>query len=244
MNRQEKNRKRAHSQEDRKLDVLAAFLDGLAEDGAMNLEELDGFFAALHCCPELVLPSEYLPEVFGSDDLDSEDLFVNEEHAKLMLGLIMDHWNTVGNAFCTKEFFLPLLLEDDQGKARGNDWAIGFLRGVWMRRDTWREILEDENKAGWFVPIFALAHENDPDPEMRPYKDLVTEEQKENLLAGVSAAVTAMYRYFEPHRKREAAGMRKRATPRRREPRIGRNDPCYCGSGKKYKRCCGALKVN
>jgi SEC-C motif-containing protein len=25
----------------------------------------------------------------------------------------------------------------------------------------------------------------------------------------------------------------------RTEPRIGRNDPCPCGSGKKYKRCCG-----
>jgi hypothetical protein len=24
-----------------------------------------------------------------------------------------------------------------------------------------------------------------------------------------------------------------------RHPRIGRNDPCICGSGKKYKKCCG-----
>ncbi len=28
-------------------------------------------------------------------------------------------------------------------------------------------------------------------------------------------------------------------TFRREEPRIGRNDPCPCGSGKKYKKCCG-----
>lgn len=26
----------------------------------------------------------------------------------------------------------------------------------------------------------------------------------------------------------------------RTEPKIGRNDPCHCGSGKKYKKCCGA----
>ena len=25
----------------------------------------------------------------------------------------------------------------------------------------------------------------------------------------------------------------------REEPKIGRNDPCPCGSGKKYKNCCG-----
>jgi SEC-C motif domain protein len=26
-------------------------------------------------------------------------------------------------------------------------------------------------------------------------------------------------------------------------PQAGRNDPCPCGSGKKYKRCCGAGKI-
>ena len=25
------------------------------------------------------------------------------------------------------------------------------------------------------------------------------------------------------------------------EKKMGRNEPCYCGSGKKYKHCCGAL---
>jgi SEC-C motif domain protein len=29
-------------------------------------------------------------------------------------------------------------------------------------------------------------------------------------------------------------------TIRREEPKIGRNDPCSCGSGKKFKKCCGA----
>jgi len=32
------------------------------------------------------------------------------------------------------------------------------------------------------------------------------------------------------------------ATIRRDEPKLGRNDPCYCGSGKKYKKCHGASK--
>jgi preprotein translocase subunit SecA len=29
-------------------------------------------------------------------------------------------------------------------------------------------------------------------------------------------------------------------TVRREEPKVGRNDPCPCGSGKKYKKCHGA----
>jgi preprotein translocase subunit SecA len=46
----------------------------------------------------------------------------------------------------------------------------------------------------------------------------------------------------ESHMKRiiEAADkLRKPETRRLAEPKIGRNDPCPCGSGKKYKKCCG-----
>lgn len=28
-------------------------------------------------------------------------------------------------------------------------------------------------------------------------------------------------------------------TVRREDPKVGRNDPCPCGSGKKFKKCCG-----
>ena len=31
----------------------------------------------------------------------------------------------------------------------------------------------------------------------------------------------------------------KESTTIRKEKKIGRNDPCPCGSGKKYKKCCG-----
>jgi len=229
---------------DAKLETLGEFLDQLSDDGAMDLEELDGFFTALHCCPELVPPSEYLPEILG-DGLENEEIFPNPEAAQLFMGLVMHHWNAVGDALRLGDFFLPLLLEDDEGKSYGNNWSIGFLRGADLRRDLWKEILEDEeDKAGWFVPIFALAHEEDPDPEMRPYKERMTEEQREKLLAGVSVCVTEIYKYFAPHRRLKAEVIREQALFGKRAPKIGRNDPCYCGSGKKYKKCCGALKVN
>ncbi len=41
------------------------------------------------------------------------------------------------------------------------------------------------------------------------------------------------------------AALRTPAAPVRREgPSVGRNDPCPCGSGKKYKKCCGAARVS
>lgn len=38
--------------------------------------------------------------------------------------------------------------------------------------------------------------------------------------------------------KRERLGSVKYAPDRRPAPKLGRNDPCFCGSGKKYKHCC------
>jgi preprotein translocase subunit SecA len=37
----------------------------------------------------------------------------------------------------------------------------------------------------------------------------------------------------------EAAAAQAKAKPVRTGPKVGRNDPCTCGSGKKYKNCCG-----
>ena len=44
---------------------IAVMLERSRDKGAMNLEMLDGFFAALICSPDLVPPSEYLREIWG-----------------------------------------------------------------------------------------------------------------------------------------------------------------------------------
>ncbi|WP_461810600.1 SEC-C metal-binding domain-containing protein [Faecalimonas sp.] len=44
---------------------------------------------------------------------------------------------------------------------------------------------------------------------------------------------------FTPERKKELYREQKQSGTIRKEKKIGRNDPCPCGSGKKYKKCCG-----
>ena len=44
---------------------------------------------------------------------------------------------------------------------------------------------------------------------------------------------------FTPERKRELYKEQKNSGTVRKEKKVGRNDPCPCGSGKKYKKCCG-----
>lgn len=234
--------------EDPKLEALGELLDQLEADGAMDLEELDGFFTALHCAPQMVPREEYLPEIFGTgESLDNQEIFSGPDSAKLMWNLIFHHWNSVKEVLSSAEAFVPLLLEDDEGRVHGNNWARGFMRGVGLREDLWEELFDDEHKYEWIAPIITLNYEHHPDPALRPWQTPWTEEEREVLLKDVSKGVSELYRHFAKHRAAHTAMQtlkRSALSPEQPIQKIGRNDPCYCGSGVKYKKCCGGSKVN
>jgi uncharacterized protein len=174
---------------DAEFERLSGILGRFDNKQPMNLEQLDGFLAALICGPEIVRPSEYLPVIYGSD-MVLEDSFGSQSVLQDFLSLIMRHWNVIADTLHSGDVFLPLLLEDENGISHGNDWAKGFLRGMELRRADWAILLDDEKHGGWLVPIFALAHENDPDPEMRPYKGAIGAEEREKLIVGASRLIS------------------------------------------------------
>ncbi len=55
-----------------------------------------------------------------------------------------------------------------------------------------------------------------------------------------AAALAASHAQQEQAANTPVGGPTKPTTVRRTQPKVGRNDPCPCGSGKKYKHCCGA----
>lgn len=220
---------------DAELDRLTDFLDAIGST-AMNLEMLDGYFAALICGPEMVSPSEYLPQIWGEDFS-----FESNAQATDMMGLIMRHWNTIASALLhaleEPDVYLPVLLEGGDGVAHGNDWAQGFIRGVHTRPGSWRDLIDNDEHCGPMLPIMLLAHENDPDPALRPPP--VAADKREELIDMMIASLTMIYRFFEPHRW--SLAQTPLDVPLRREgPKIGRNDPCPCGNGRKFKHCCGS----
>ena len=221
------------------LDHLSEILERLGNDHSMNLEQLDGFFAALICGPELVPPSKYLPKICGSPTF-----FEDTPSAHEFFSLIMRHWNAVADTLNSGEVYLPLLLEDESGIALGNDWANGFLRGMELGKDDWDLMLDDEDHGGSLFAIFALANENNPDPEMRPYKDPISADLRETLIAGVAAGTMQIYRYFKAQRFLVNDPLGNMPDSLRTMPKIGRNDTCPCGSGKKFKQCCGKITLH
>jgi uncharacterized protein len=224
---------------DVEFDLLGEFLRNCKGGKAMNIEQLDGFFAALIAGPELVMPSEYNREVFGGEMADTCE-FSNLEEANQILGLMMRHWNAIAWTLSNDEVYVPMLLEDEHAVAHGNDWARGFMRGMQMRHDGWAELINDEDSGGCLVPMMMLYHEHDEEPELRPKP--ITPEKREDIIAHMAAGLVGSYRYFRAHRRANVVAFA--PEPSRTFTKVGRNDPCPCGSGKKYKKCCGTATVN
>jgi yecA family protein len=85
---------------DAELDRLGDFLKGCKGDRSMNIEELDGFFAALIAGAKTVMPSEYYPEVFGGEMADTCE-FESLDQANEILGLTRRTTAKVGrNEMC------------------------------------------------------------------------------------------------------------------------------------------------
>lgn len=201
-----------------------------------NTEALDGFFAALSCCPELIKPSEYMPVIQSGKTTDDHLEFEDIDEAQRFMGLVTKHWNFVNSKLNQAVAYMPLILEDEDGNFGGNDWANGFLTGIDLRRDIWSEIVNDEENGGSMVPIWALAYEHHPDADMRPFEEPIDDEKREDLIVAAAAGVIRMHDYFIGHRDEYLPDDQSFIRPHRK---VGRNEPCPCGSGKKYKKCCG-----
>lgn len=228
---------------DAELERLSSILKRFGDKRAMNLEQIDGFLSALICSPDLVPPSEYLPKIWGGN-IVLEEGFGAQPMLKDFLSLIMRHWNAIVDTLQSGEVYLPLLLEDENGNSHANDWANGFMRGMELRKEDWADLVSDEEHGGSLVPIFTLAHEHDPDPAMRPYKEPVSAELREKLIVGAAAGMNKIYHYFEAQRLLGKDPLGNLTTFRRTMPKIGRNELCPCGSGKKFKHCCGMTTLH
>ena len=197
----------------------------------MTVEGMDGLFCALIAGPELVSPSEYMPVVFGEEPW-RESAFESIDEANELLALMMRHWNSIVAELQTDGVYEMLLDEADDRGVVGRKWAQGFMRGVAMRKAGWLELFTDENE-GQLATIPIVAGEVDPEFPPTP----LSEEKAEQLVVYMGAGLGRAYRHFK-ERRRNAP--RAASTVRRSGDKVGRNDPCPCGSGQKYKKCCGA----
>jgi len=223
---------------DVELEELTEFFESkLVPDDAMNISMLHGYFTAIAIGPATVMPSEWLPKIWGEGGSPKLETL---EHAQNAIGLIMRFYNQVIDTFMqTPEDFLPLMFEDEvDGKwvVAPEDWCVGFTMGVFLREEAWAPLFEDEESVGMLAPIMAFSVESAGGelPE-GPMPD----EVRKNFISLLPEAAQAIHAYWMPNRLKKPHGHVADSIPKVGSAKTGRNDLCPCGSGKKYKKCFG-----
>ena len=129
-------------------------------------------------------------------------------------------------------------LPDETLPAFGQVWALGFMFAVEAWPDEWAEP-SDKKAAKWhdvsLQAIVALTEDDEGVPELSPFSEDGPPSMSTERLNIFADAVWSVYDLREIWR-----GIGPRVETLRRLDVPGRNDPCYCGSGKKYKKCHGA----
>ena len=226
--------------------LLRAFLSSPQRvKGTMTYPELAGLLFSMANAPELIPPSEWLPIVFNDQDARYETRSEAEEVTQAMMAL----YNNCVRGRVKGKVSLPPGCEirpqplDNLGDdAPLSQWARGFMAGHTYLEDIWNEYTPDELDEEFGAILMALTFFASPTLADAYHKEGTGKTSLEQLAdTVVTIFPDALIEYAHLGRsifqaRREAGDLDQEPSARQA---IGRNDPCPCGSGKKFKKCCG-----
>lgn len=215
--------------DDADLAKLESLLTPLSEKGStMRPDEVQGFFAALASGPDVVEADFWLPEILG----DAPE-FTNAEEEVEVKALLQKLYDATADVLAAgEELDLILYSEDDSDSDEADfwPWCNAYLYALDVVETDWFDAADDEGFEDLLMPMLVLGgmFEEEQGPDLMTFTDQELEEYKADL----TDALISVYGYWQA--KKQAP-----VTIRREGDKVGRNDPCPCGSGKKYKQCCG-----
>lgn len=212
----------------------------------MTFPQLAGFLFSMANAPELIPPSEWMPIVFNDQDARYE----TRGEAERVLQAMMALYNECGRERAKGSASLPPGCEirpqplDNLGAdAPLSRWARGFLTGHTYLEEIWNEFTPDEVDEELGSTLMVLTFFASQTLAKAYHKEGKGKTSLEHLAETVVMIFPdAMIEYAHLGRsifqaRREAGDLGQAPSDR---PMVGRNDPCPCGSGKKFKKCCGA----
>jgi uncharacterized protein len=221
-----------------------------AGEDAPYLGYVDGALAGLLVLSDLPA-EEWLPKLGAGPDT----AFANPADGERYARVLQDRKAEIaGELLQGGLVFAPLYDFDDRGEPAWQIWLLGFSSALAMRQDEWMALLhsEDEDLAAAAMGLMSLL------ATLPGFATLVPEEETADLDELVEQAPDLIPYCIEVIYRRQRGLERvvltddpfsgiddlleeERPFPQPvRIHKIGRNEPCPCGSGKKYKKCCGA----
>lgn len=199
---------------------------GHDDDSIMDVSELDGMLTAVLSGPVVVEPDRWLVAVWGGEK--NIPRWKNEREMNRFINLSFKHMNDIAERLSDyPDQFEPMFgINEMEGQEFTvvEEWCFGYMRGVALT--DW-SALPEALKAD--LDLIALHGSEENFSRL----DELTEEAFHESIAQIRPAALRLYAYWA-------------ANPQQPEPqqpvingtKVGRNDPCPCGSGKKFKSCC------
>ena len=205
---------------------LMELLDAKSEaHNTMRCDEVQGFMMALLSGPDALNPTNWLPEILGEESLfDAKE---RTEIERLVMAMAADMRMKLNEKILPDLWFY----EDEAGNPDFYTWCNAYLYALDIVPTDWFEAVDQEEFEDLFYPIMAWGGIYDDEENGEVILHL-NEKELTQLESDLPHVLLDIYWYWQ-------AIINKPQTVRRKGEKVGRNDPCPCGSGKKYKACCG-----
>lgn len=206
--------------------------DALAElplDEPMLLTELDGLLTGILVCPELIMPGEWLPIVWGSEETGHAP-FDDPADVQWFADAVLARYNEIARDLGRGKLQPIFDVDERNGDILWELWMDGFAQAMALRPDSWAAVTDDEDVAtavSRLSLLIAVARNESA------LDSIEINALQDHAPAEIAANVTKL------HSWRIGYSARPSAPPLANPPKVGRNELCPCGSGTKFKRCCG-----
>ena len=205
---------------------------------ALMFDTMDGYLHAVAIGPTTLKPQQWLPAIWGHTEAQGMMPAVQSlDQLNRILELVMRHFNGIiaGLEDEPREIYPRWNVREFEGREfdDAEGWAWGFVQGVDLCRADWQSLLETAQGQAWYRPI-GLLGEDDFGPEQDELTRMPA--QRAELSLRIPEAVLGMHGHWLPLRH----AVHERTVARALRAKVSRNEPCPCGSGKKFKKCCGA----
>lgn len=199
------------------------------ERSISDVSVLDGIYAVAICSPVVVRPAALVHLPWGLQEGSQENgaEYANEEDAQNGMKALYDFYNEICDGI-NQLTYIPAIpvLEEEGGEPviLPAVWLVGVLMGV-----IFLENHSGENAYTRKISTMVQARLD----KLEPSEGLASKRASEIVMPLVEELILAR------HKNGGKMGSQEPTEQVIREsPKVGRNDPCPCGSGKKFKKCC------
>ena len=216
---------------DRLEDMLAS---DIFKQEAMTLDALQGLLCAVISGPEPIPPSVWVPAALGESPQ-----YESNKQAQEFMDLLMKFYNSIANTLDKgKEVELILYtMEDNPEELDYAAWCEAYVYGSQLGGVNWLEASGDfALDLTELMETFFLLSGMLKEDAIKNKEPWLSKKEEAQAIAmaqdNFGETISAIYRFWKARRE----------TPKtytRETEKVGRNDPCPCGSGKKFKECCG-----